>query len=140
MEDAALAAAGARVSLSAYSAYRPGDVNASATPAVSFTLVATNAGAAPLDLSFLLVLPAFFNDCWGDAGSPKVVATAPSAEACAAACAAAPAAQCSKCVDINSRARARQKMFFKEEFRFIYFLSLSLSLSLSKKDLSMSMT
>lgn len=94
-DDALTSAGAANISVSAYSAFKPGDLNASATPAVSFTLMATNTAATPLNVSLLLILPRIFNDCYGDAGSPKVTSVTPSAAACAAACAAAPATQCS---------------------------------------------
>ena len=92
VSDPALAAAGAAdVSLYAYHHLSPGDSPASATPAVIFTLTATNAGPTPLPVSLFLSLPfgAMANCKRLGAGfpAPGSGATA-SAPACLAACAA----------------------------------------------------
>jgi hypothetical protein len=88
--DAALAGAGlAAVELFAYHHLVPGDSPASAAPAVTFTLVATNGGATPLPVSLFFTLPmGAMADCVrvGAPGAPP--APAPSAPACMRACAA----------------------------------------------------
>ena len=99
VEDASLrAAAGgeANISLSAYSKFEPGNLNASVVPAVSFTLVATNPSTTQsLDVSLFLSLPlGALNDCWGASGQPVSTSNASSPEACAQACALASPADC----------------------------------------------
>jgi hypothetical protein len=79
------------LTLFAYSALRPGDTNGSNTPAVVFTLHATNsqpAGGAPLDVSFMVLQGLGLRNDFTQAG-PKGAAVPgqfANASACAAAC------------------------------------------------------
>jgi len=79
-------------SLYAYSVLKPGDAAASAHPAVSFTLAATNPGAAPINVSLMLMLPfAAVNDCARASAAPSAGnASVATPAACLQACAAAP--------------------------------------------------
>ena len=91
VEDFALtSAAGGNpsISLNAYSRFEPGNLNGSALPAVSFTLLATNPSPTEsLEVSLFLSLPlSGFNDCWGASGQPTVTLNTSSPGACNKAC------------------------------------------------------
>jgi hypothetical protein len=79
--------------LYAYTALSPGDNNASNTPAVLFTLHATNTAGAPVNVTFAVAQGLALRSDWAGvpagAGAPAPVAAA-SASACAAACASQP--------------------------------------------------
>ena len=82
-----------QLALYAYSTFVPGDLAASAVPAIAFTLTATNSGASPLPVSLMLNMPlgglagcSLRGDGKGGAGG----AGAANASACLHACAAAP--------------------------------------------------
>ena len=91
---AAAGAAAGSLALFAYSTYVPGDLAASALPAIAFTLSVTNGGADPLPVALALSVPlgglmgcTMAGDGKGGAGG----ASAANASACLHACAAAPA-------------------------------------------------
>ena len=106
--DPALEAGGAlALALHAYSTYVPGDLAASALPAVAFTLTAVNRGAAPLPVALALNMPlggllgcTMAGDGKGGAGG----AAASNASACLHACAAAPATCASWQFDVSAGA------------------------------------
>ena len=92
--DAGLPPAAQQLGLFAYSTFVPGDLAASAVPAIAFTLTVTNTGAAPLPVALALNMPlgglagcSMRGDGQGGAGG----AGAANASACLHACAAAPA-------------------------------------------------
>ena len=74
--DATLPAALGDASVLAYSTLVPGDMAASAVPAVAFSLVASNPSAdEPADVSFYLAIPfAAVNDCYRNGSQTGVVA------------------------------------------------------------------
>lgn len=88
IEDADLGIASP--ALFAYSRFEPGNLNGSATPAVSFTFAATNPSTTDsLDVSLLLALPlSLHNDCFGTTGTASKTLQAASSLACLQACAA----------------------------------------------------
>ena len=82
-----------RADVFAYSALVPGDPAASAHPAVSFTLAATNEGAAAANVSFFVSVPfGGVNDCARTSKSGTGSSTVATYGACLAACNAAAAA------------------------------------------------
>ena len=91
--DGAFPADAANLSLHAYSTYFPGDLAASAVPAVAFTLSVANTGPSPLPLALALNLPlggALGCTRVGDRGG-GAAPSAGSPAACLHACARAPA-------------------------------------------------
>ena len=82
-----------RADVFAYSALVPGDPAASAYPAISFTLSATNEGAAAANVSWMLSVPfGGVNDCSRASKSSAGSSTVASYGACLAACDAAASA------------------------------------------------
>ena len=83
--------------LFAYTALSPGDANASNTPAVLFTLHATNTASEPVNVTFVVAQGLALRNDWegvpSGAGAPLPVPAA-NASACAAACVAAAAPPC----------------------------------------------
>ena len=93
IRDAALDAVSA--SVLAYSVFKPGSESEFAHPAVTFSLLVTNAGAAEATAELYFALPwGSINDCdrTGDGSTVTATAPAPDARACLATCAAAGAA------------------------------------------------
>ena len=92
--DPALTPLLSAVSLYAYAPFTPGSEATMAHPAVAFTLTATSAATAPINLTLYLAVPwGAINDCdrTGDGKSTLSAAPQPSAAACLAACSALPA-------------------------------------------------
>ena len=88
----------------AYSALVPGDAASSAFPAASFTFAATNEGAAPVNVSFMVSVPfGAVNDCARNSKAPAGASTVASYGACLAACAAASSAPACASWSWNSR-------------------------------------
>jgi hypothetical protein len=80
------------LALFAYTPLTPGDSNASNTPAVAFTLRATNGGTAPSNITFAVLGGLGLRSDWrGVSAQAAPVPGAASRAACAAACVQAPA-------------------------------------------------
>lgn len=73
----------------AFTRFKPGDMQASGTPAIAFTLALNNSGTSqPLDVAFALALPwGGINDCARNSKASPASFSAPNAAACAQACA-----------------------------------------------------
>ena len=87
LADATLPAPLDGAAVFAFSTLVPGDIAASATPAVAFSLAASNPTAAPQNVSFFLSLPfAAVNDCYRNGSATGVVARLPGLQGGYAAC------------------------------------------------------
>lgn len=91
ISDDTLSAAGLSASLFAYHHLVPGDSPTSAAPAVVFSLLVTNGGSSPANVSLLLQVPfGGMSDCSRVDAKYASNSSQPNAAACQSACASAP--------------------------------------------------